>query len=165
MAISSAPGVARSAVRCWEILLRRESNPAPVWAETVRPEVFCLGGRSAFVKIGRTLAPRGGHSSAQGSEDCVESIRASTKSAVFMAALVRAIPSCSKRSEEGRRPAVSIKRTEKPASRIDSSTVSLVVPGMELTRARSRPRRALRRLDFPAFGGPARTRRYPERSR
>ena len=41
---------------------------------------------------------------------------------------------------------------------------SRVVPGMSVTIARSCPAIALRRLDFPAFGGPATTTRTPSRS-
>ena len=159
MAISSDPGAPRSAVRRRVIWDWRVSRPLPVLAETRIPLCDCLDGRSDFVKIVRTFVETGSHSFEQGSSGCVESMRARIRSAFCIAVRVRVIPSSSTGSLEARKPAVSMSRTGKPARTIDSSTVSRVVPGIGLTRALSMPKRALRRLDFPALGGPASTRR------
>ena len=64
-----------------------------------------------------------------------------------------------------RSPAVSISRKGTPPSATGASIRSRVVPGMAEVIAASRPTNALRRLDFPAFGGPAMTTRTPSLSR
>ena len=48
-------------------------------------------------------------------------------------------------------PAVSIKRNDMPFISVTSSITSRVVPSMLDTIARSSPKRALRRVDFPTF--------------
>ena len=58
-------------------------------------------------------------------------------------------------------PAVSISFRGTPSKFIVSSTVSLVVPGMSVTIARSSFKMLLRREDFPTFGFPTIAVRIP----
>ena len=57
-------------------------------------------------------------------------------------------------SSVARIPAVSIKRNPMPSMVISSSMLSRVVPAMFEIMALSSFNKALRRVDFPAFGGP-----------
>ena len=82
------------------------------------------------------------------------SMTARMRSAFSMEALALSMPICSTRLSVSRRPAVSMRTKGTPPILMDSSMVSLVVPGMSVTMARSSWRRAFRRLDFPAFGRP-----------
>ena len=64
-------------------------------------------------------------------------------------------PSASISSTVSLKPAVSIKRNEKPPRVITSSMVSLVVPGMGDTIALSSSKSTFSSVDFPALGFPA----------
>ena len=94
---------------------------------------------------------------------CVMSAIRTITSAVCIARLARSTPSRSTASAVSLRPAVSVIRNGMPRRLASSSIVSRVVPGLALTIARSKPSNRLRRLDFPAFGSPQRTRRTPSR--
>ena len=89
----------------------------------------------------------------------------STRSACSICARVRETPSISIGSLVSRRPAVSTKVTGNPQRSQRTSMASRVVPGIADTMATSRRAKALRRVDFPAFGGPARTTVKPSRRR
>ena len=80
----------------------------------------------------------------------------SNRTVAALAAFARALrmPSASIWSLVSLNPAVSMKRNRSPSMVHASSTVSLVVPGMSDTMARSSPKRALSRVDFPRLGAP-----------
>ena len=63
-------------------------------------------------------------------------------------------PIFSTTSSVSRIPAVSITRSVIPFREMYSSRISLVVPSISVTIARSSPTRKLRREDLPAFGLP-----------
>mmetsp|Transcript_15657 Transcript_15657/g.52763 ORF Transcript_15657/g.52763 Transcript_15657/m.52763 type:complete len:335 (+) Transcript_15657:361-1365(+) len=99
------------------------------------------------------------------------SITKTTTCAFCAAACVRRMPSASMAptvraasSAFSRRPAVSKSSTGSPPNFMATSTTSRVVPASAETMAASRPARALRTEDLPAFGAPARTTRTPSRT-
>ncbi|CDD94332.1 unknown [Akkermansia sp. CAG:344] len=141
--------------------------PSPVAQEKRMPGTASQSGwipRSHLFRISSRGAVRAavGKASVQGAE---ASATSRTRSADSSALLVRVMPACSITSEDSRTPAVSISRRASPASWMDSSTVSRVVPAILLTMARSYPSRVFSRLDFPTLGGPAIAVRIPSRSR
>ena len=84
-----------------------------------------------------------------------------TRSASVASFLAFSTPILSTKSTVSRIPAVSIRFNWIPPIVICSSSVSLVVPSMYVTIARSSFARALRRLDFPALVLPRITVRIP----
>ena len=94
----------------------------------------------------------------------VPSIAISIRSARSPAFLARSTPMRSASSAPSRMPAVSVMRTGAPHISSVSSSVSRVVPGMEVTIARSVPMSALKRLDLPAFGAPNMATNAPSRN-
>jgi hypothetical protein len=87
-----------------------------------------------------------------------------TTSAPRTAAFARSMPRASTRPAASPRPAVSTQVTVSPSRSPGASSTSRVVPGAASTSARSSPTSRLKRVDFPAFTGPARTTRAPRRS-
>ena len=84
-------------------------------------------------------------------------------SACSMACRERSTPIRSMGSSVSRRPAVSMRRRVTLPSSTRSSTVSLVVPGISVTMARSYPASAFNREDLPALGRPTMAQGIPSR--
>ena len=87
----------------------------------------------------------------RGTDPSIMTSRRSASAAAFRAF---STPICSTRSVLSRIPAVSVRFRLSPAMRMCSVSVSLVVPAISVTMARSSPARRFRREDFPAFGFP-----------
>ncbi|CAG1012828.1 hypothetical protein RHIZO_04350 [Rhizobiaceae bacterium] len=134
------------------IISTSASRPSPVTVETASaswspaPTPF----RSAFDRM--TIAS--GHRGAERTASASAGRSSTTRSAESARATAFPIPICSTRPAVSRSPAVSVTTTFNPPRSSGTSTRSRVVPGSSVTIATSRPTKAFRRLDFPAFGGP-----------
>mmetsp|Transcript_12067 Transcript_12067/g.44857 ORF Transcript_12067/g.44857 Transcript_12067/m.44857 type:complete len:393 (-) Transcript_12067:435-1613(-) len=91
------------------------------------------------------------------------STTSTTTSASRACCFDRLMPSSSTASFVSLAPAVSVTRTLCPFKSKPTSTASRVVPGTSETIATGRPARAFRSELFPAFGGPMRATRTPDR--
>ncbi len=141
-------------------------SPAPVFAETARSTP--AGGAAARSRLGADPQPRVRRRDtgviARYPRNPEPRARARDRPARYRAR-VRETPSISIGSLVSRRPAVSTKVTGNPQRSQRTSMASRVVPGIAETMATSRRAMALRSVDFPAFGGPARTTVKPSRRR
>ena len=120
-------------------------------------------GRSVLFKRTITLRPLSismifSSSSFIGTE---ESATYKIRSAFSIEEIARSTPIFSTLSEVSLIPAVSMIFRLIPWISICSSSISLVVPAISVTMARSSPTRTFRREDFPAFGFPTITVRMP----
>ena len=120
-------------------------EPPPVFADTATSARGSGGPRSALAWT-RIVRARSGPVSGSPSHRI--------RSAAASDARARATPIASIESSLSRRPAVSTSRKGAPPIAVGASTRSRVVPAISEVIAASRPANALRRLDFPAFGGP-----------
>ena len=98
--------------------------------------------------------------SPRGSDPSITTINRSASAA---SRLARSTPRDSMASVDARIPAVSVNRTGTPLMSIHSVSVSLVVPGISVTMARSCPSKLLNRLDLPTFGRPTKATLIPSR--
>ena len=125
--------------------------------------ILCLHGMSILFLIIRKEPPPANvrSSSSPSLQGREESVTISTRSASLASWRVRLIPSTSTAPDAVRSPAVSLRRTKSPSHTTCPSITSRVVPGVWVTMARSSPRRALNRVDFPTLGRPMRATEKP----